>query len=468
MKLKKSIKIIAILLISFCFTLQHAQAKNDLELVEWTNPSPSFSELNLDIETVSKIIKGGQLIISHKPKDIELWTQGEIKSYPQVRFSSAMIIVDAPAEEVKKIANDTENYKNFMPQIRDSSISLRNEKHFMAHYTQQYNLGPFPLKAKFQWQHTNEKNGDISILLHKGDIDAAAGRYEFLKINEKQTLLVLTTWQDLNTAKLTYRMMIKANADFKAAFPAVASAILLLQYRDAFSEKDKTIPKESTLSKQPTIPLLTKNPKQLSTLIKLAKNGTLVLIEERQWYKDQNQEGKIQSIVFASAVRVMPANLEKAKPIILDLSSLQEFTKEIKKSTITDIENGKHVEAKLKIGLGIIGISLDFFFDLVEYEGSDNIRLLLNGGGDMYPMLGAYEFSGFQEEGQDYTFGVLTQGGSISEDAPYLIRLIAKKLPQFDFIRTIFSTLPQIEKQQIWVMEQLAKAESTQNIKNYK
>ena len=83
--------------------------------------------------------------------------------------------------------------------------------------------------------------------------------------------------------------------------------------------------------------------------------------------------------------------------------------------------------------------------------------MLLNGGGDIYPMLGAYEFSGYQEDGTDFTFGVLTQGGSISDSAPYMMRLIANKVPQFEYIRSIFSTLPQIEKQQNWVMQQLEK-----------
>src|SRR5690606_34251005 len=131
--------------------------------------------------------------------------------------------------------------------MRDSSIPLRRDNHFMAHYTQQYNMGPFPLKAKFEWQHSWEKNGDLSILLHQGDIDAAAGRYEFFAINEQQSLLVLTTWQDLNTAKLTYRMMIKANPDFKAAVPAVAASILLLQYRDVLAEENKKVIDVNTL-----------------------------------------------------------------------------------------------------------------------------------------------------------------------------------------------------------------------------
>ena len=433
-------------------------ANKHVELVEWENPTPSLHEINLEISTLARIVGNGQLIISHKPKTIKLWSQGSVKEYQEVRFSSAMIKVDAPVDAVKKLVADTENYGSFMPQMRDSSIPLREGRHFMAHYTQQYNMGPFPLKAKFEWQHSWEKNGDLSILLHQGDIDAAVGRYEFFAINEQQSLLVLTTWQDLSTAKLTYRMMIKANPDFKAAFPAVAASILLLQYRDAFVETEQKEIDVNILPKQPAIPVLSENPEQLTTLIRLAEHGTLVLIGERIWYRDENKNNKAQDIIFASAVRTIPVPVEISKPYILDLSAIQEYTKEIKKVTLTDIENGKRMDAKLKIGLGVVGISLDFHFDLVEH--SENARLILNGGGDMYPMLGAYEFSGFEKEGKAYTFGVLTQGGSIGEKAPYMVRLIAEKLPQFDFIRTIFSTLPQIEKQQAWIMEQLEKEKS--------
>jgi hypothetical protein len=247
-------------------------------------------------------------------------------------------------------------------------------------------------------------------------------------------------------------MVTKANADFKNAFPAAAAMIILLQYKDAFSNETEEKP---SILEQPDIPVLTENPEHFNTLVTLAENGTLVLIQEKQRYRDASNNNEIQEIIFASAVRVMPENIEKAKPLILDMNSLQEFTKEIKKVTITDIENGKHVLAKMKIGLGVIGFSLDFYFDIVSYEKSDDVRLMLNGGGDMYPMLGAYEFSGYQKDGIDYTFGVLTQGGSISDSAPYIVKLVAKKLPQFEYIRTIFATLPQIEKQQLWVMEQI-------------
>ncbi len=451
----KFISLVLALSLSIASSLSLAKKKH--EIVEWTNPTPTFSELNLDTQTLSDIIGKGQLIITHAPKDISFWTQGKLKDYQDVRFSSAMIVVDAPTQEVKKVVGKIENYGEFMPQIRKAKIIEEKEHHYLTSYIQQYNMGPFPLKSKFHWQYSHEDNGDLSFILHDGDVDGAIGRYEFIELPNDKTLLVLTTWQDLDTAKLTYRMMIKANADFKATMPAVAAAIVQLQLQNYFKSEQEDIFDESSLPTEPKIPLLTQDPDKLNTLIRLAENGTLVIIEDKQWYKDPQNDMKVSSIVFASAVRTMPVAPEVAKPLVLDLRSMKEFTKEIKKVTITDIENGKHVQAKMKIGLGVVGLSLKFHFDMVEKD--DNVRLLLNGGGDMYPMLGAYEFSGFERDGKQHTFGVLTQGGGVSKDAPYMMKLIAKKLPQFDFIRTIFSTLPQIEKQQIWVMEQLEKSE---------
>ncbi len=429
-------------------------ATTEDEIVSWKNPTPSFSELNLNLHYLAEIIGKGQLIVQHKERAIDLWTQGEIKHYEGVRFSSAMTIIDAPADVVRQKVLDTTHYSDFMPQIRDVEISLKKDKQFITHFTQQYSMGPIPIKARFIWQYQQEDNGDISLLMHEGDVDASAARFEFLSINEKQTLLVHTAWQDVSTAKFTYRIISKANEDVRTSFPAAAVVMVILQYRDAFEEK-LTAPEK--LPNEPIIPVLTNNPKHLATLITLAKNGTIVIIHEKQWYQDANNDNKEQGIVFASAVRSIPAKLEEAKPIILDMKSLKEFTKEIKDVEVTPIENGNHVEAKMKIGLGVIGLSVDFYFDLMDYPESENVRMLLNGGGDMYPMLGAYEFSGYQENGQDYTFGVLTQGGSISDSAPYMMRLIASKVPQFEYIRSIFATLPQIEKQQHWVMKQLEK-----------
>lgn len=445
---------LCIALVLFIGSTQLTHAKTEAGLVSWKNPAPSFSELNLNLDYLAEIIGKGQLIVQHKERTVELWTQGELKKFQGVRFSSAMTIIDAPADVVRKKVLDTNSYSDFMPQIRDAEITLKEQNSFLAHYTQQYSMGPIPIKARFIWQYDLEKNGDVSLLMHDGDVDAAAGRYEFLSINEQQTLLVYTAWQDVSTAKFTYRVISNANEDARASFPAAAVMIVIMQYRDAFEE---ALSPPEILPKEPAIPVLTNNPEHLKTLITLSKNGTLVIIHEKQWYEDKNNNNKQQHIVFASAVRAIPAKLEQAKPLILDMSSLKEFTKEIKEVEITALENGNHVEAKIKIGLGVIGFSMDFHFDLINYPQSENVRLLVNGGGDIYPMLGAYEFSGYQEDGKDYTFGVLTQGGSISDSAPHIVRMVSNKVPQFEYIRIIFATLPQIEKQQNWVMEQLGK-----------
>jgi len=451
-KIKNSASNLSLLAFFLFSPTLHAKPGDDL--VDFKNPTPSFSELNLNLHYLAEIIGKGQLIVQHKERAIDLWTQGTVKHYEGVRFSSAMTIIDAPADVVRKKVLDTKAYNEFMPQIRDEEITIQEDKRFITHFTQQYNMGPIPIKARFIWQYQLEANGDVSLLMHDGDVDASAARFEFLKINEKQTLLVHTAWQDVSTAKFTYRVISKANEDVRTFFPAVAVVMVILQYRDAFGP---ALTPPEKLPSEPSIPVLTNNPKHLATLIQLAKNGTIVIIHEKQWYQDANNNNKQQPIFFASAVRLIPAKLEEAKPIILDMTSLKEFTKEIKDVEVTPIENGNHVEAKMKIGLGVIGLSVDFYFDLMDYPQSENVRMLLNGGGDMYPMLGAYEFSGYQENGTDFTFGVLTQGGSISDSAPYMLRLISNKVPQFEYIRSIFSTLPQIEKQQNWVMEQLEK-----------
>lgn len=444
-----------LLSIALGFT-QTASAAKKFDLVEWTSPVPSIHELNLDYQVMSKMIGEGQLIITQAPRDFDLWTKGKIKSYQNARFSTVMIIINKPKKLVRELVLDTERYTEFMPQIRKSTVSKQSDKHFMSSLTQVYQMGPFPLKAKFDWQHTLEENGDISTLLHSGDIDAAAGRFEFLEISENKTLLVLTNWQDLSTAKLAFRILVKANPDFKSTIPAIAASLLLQQYKEKLDGKVTLADQvASTLPTKPNIPILTEDPAALETMIKLGKNGTLVFVQETQWFQDK---GKAQDLIFASAVKVAPLPLSAVKPLALDVKNLAEFVKEIKKVEVealdpNDSTKGEHVEAKIKVGLGFIGFSMDFNFDLIPSD--ENISLMLNGGGDMYPMYGAYEFYGFEEENQQYTLGVLTQGGGISEDAPYMVRLLDRKLPQFDFIRTIFSVLPQVEKQQTWIEQQL-------------
>jgi ribosome-associated toxin RatA of RatAB toxin-antitoxin module len=172
--------IFSLILISFSYA-----AKEVVKPVAWKNPTPSIHDFALDIEQLVEIIGKGQLIISHKPREIELWTQGKPKNYKNVRFSSAMTLIDAPVETLRKQVLDIKNYEAFMPQIRKAKILSGTEENFIAAYTQQYYMGPVPLKSKFEWQYNTEENGDISFLLHKGDVDAAAGRYEFIPVNEQ-------------------------------------------------------------------------------------------------------------------------------------------------------------------------------------------------------------------------------------------------------------------------------------------
>ena len=60
-----------------------------------------------------------------------------------------------------------------------------------------------------------------------------------------------------------------------------------------------------------------------------------------------------------------------------------------------------------------------------------------------------------EQEAQPYTLSVLTQADNVSEDAPYMMRMLDIKLPKFAFMQAIFAVLPQIEKQHLWIEKQI-------------
>lgn len=443
--------IILILVLIYPNSVLALLGKKNIDIVEWKCPVPRFTDMNLKLNNVVELIGDGQLILLLPPTKMDLWTQGTVKSYEDVRYSSAMAVINQPVDVVGRRILSIDGALKALPQLKKIEPIAMNDHHLMVKFYQEYDLGAFALKSLFYWQYTADANGDLCALLHKGDVDAGVSRMEFIPVSENQTLLVMTHWQDLSTASFFYRLMINSNPETKFTLLPIAASAVVQSFKELFStESEKEHVKPLYKGKQ-DIPLFSTKPELKDTLYKLAQIGTPTFLHPPQKYDDHGIEKNLQ---FATGVQVYPASFSTAKPYIWDIKSMPEyFTQfdEVKEKIRED--NDKEIFIKAKYGVGLMKLTLNLSFDYVV--NNDHVVYFQNPKGDVL-VLGAEELVEVESESNGpNTIQIYTAGSLIGEDAPWLVKYLERSLPQVDLMRNVGLALMRVEQQLPWMIEKL-------------
>lgn len=461
----KSIKSLSLLCV-LGVVASNALAKKEVELVEWESPAPRFAELGLEPNNVADIIGEGQMVIVQPPKDIELWTKGEVKHYKGARFATAVTVIAAPIEEVRKAARNVEAMETFMPQIEDSSTIARDGKHSMAEWTQVFDLpGPLDLKAKFHMQNTEEPNGDMSTLLHKGDIDAAVTRWEAIKLSEDRTLVAFTYWGDLNSAGFAFKILLKSQPELIPSIPAIASSMITKQFKDHMEGAQKVSKKEMSndgLPTDATIPMFSEGVLSQETLEGLSNFGTVLLVHPEQFVQGKKHP---EDIYFVSAINILPGKVDQVRPISSNYKRIMEYFNWVKDVDVEETDDGKEViDMRIKVAVGPVNIKVDNA--LVPEWANENTMLFQNhDGGDLDPLVGAWEYLPVEAKANgepDSTMVILTAANEIGDDAGFLLKMM-RKLPLTDLIMSLYMGMTLLEKQDPWIREQITVTTTAQN-----
>lgn len=447
-----------VVFVFFVLLLSTSHAKkfndNDFQFFSWENPTPRFSDLGLNIEDVCNIIGDSQLLISHNGRDVKVWSNDKkkIMEYSDVKFVSSLALFDLPREKVIEYYFDFEKYPAIIPQYTEGGIVKKEKNQFLVKLIQRYHFILVTLKADFRYQYMLEANGDYSALMLDGDVGAGVKRLEFIPINKNKTLVVHTSWVDMESARFVYRTILKAQPDIKLTAPLGAVAMETEQIRRYIKEQN-TKKKESgqSLCPVPKTPVFANKNIPTKTLRHLSDMGTLVFVHNNQ--KIKTEKG-VENVKFVSSIRQLPGTINQSKPVSSDFTRFGEYFKQAKKVKYRKGENGTLIDWYFKFGLGFIGVGMNYTINF-NWQ-NENTVLFERFAGDFDPLYGAWEWI---DLGTGNTLLVFTAAMQISDDASWALKL-ANKIPNVDVMGGIWMGILIVEKQAAWMKQQVDAAVS--------
>ncbi len=424
----------------------------EFKFIKWQNPAPRFTDLGLNMDEVRTIIGNGQLLISHKGQDIELWSgkQKTVKEFNDSRFVSGLVIFDKPRQEIIDIYFDFQKYSEIMSQYSEGDIIKQEGNNYLVKLKQIYHYLTFTLHTDFWYQYTVEDNGDFSILLLEGDVGASVSRIEFIALDENHTLVVNTLWIDVESARFTYRSVIKAVPEMKLTAAITGIATTTEQFQIFINNLDLSQPTDSTkLQNEPEIPIYTSGSMPITAIRRLSELGTLVFIHPLQWI---NSENGVKSVKFVSSITQLPCPVNQCKPISSDFTRYDEYFKIINgKVKNRDIQDGTETNWPFKVGIGLLSVKVDFTTHITASDWQNKISMpFKRASGDLDPLYGAWEWMDLEKKSTLFVFSVAIQ---IGDEASWVVKQ-ATKVPNMEMTACILVGVNIVDEQVEWIKAQ--------------
>ncbi len=428
-------KIIVSVIIFFFYGLCPVfAAKSDkiTQPVEWHNPLPRITDFGFDFKEVENIIgDNGQFIYISDPKEITCWTKKGEKKYPAEHIVTAVKIVHAPVEKVRATISDYSLINKIKPQHKNVELISKKDNHTLYSFDQVYKLSFITMNSNFILQQTLENDGSISTLLHEGDVESQVTRYEFIPLDENKTIIALTFWTALSTAKFKYKVVLAAMPESNL-LAAISFPSMTIEQVTNYIDKDWLNERNLKLSKKNIdnkidIPLYTK---KLSTkgrqLIESLVPGGYVCLRTLQSAKVHGEE--MRDLKFCTIFDNFNVPSEYAGPVVFDFNTFPESIPAVTSMKTEKVPEGTWLRLKYNYGKSYFPIPMSTY-QLFSFIG-DNIMTFTNpsGEGAFSPFSGAYEWCQMNNN-KDAILFTLTQTFRVGPEANFFIRTFNKLIP---------------------------------------
>ncbi len=427
------------------------------EPVEWKTPVTKFRDLGVNPTETAQLAGDGMLVIILNPKPIELWTpkHGRPTLYEDARIVYAITQVNAPVEKVRQVVKHFSGKKPFTA-IKNVKILTKQGCHTTISFHQASIIPVLRSKSEFILQMTEFKNGDIGALLHKGDVGALVMHFEFFKLNNNQTLLVMAFWQDLNTAKLSFRLVLKATPSLKQVVSPMMTDFFIGQVKTAAEEHPNDYEPSFDQTKLPdtvTLPYLTKQESlPLEMLLTLSKLATVQIHPPAQRLIYQRKDV---TLSHTTTVRLIRAPISTVRPILTDFSTLKEYHPFFRSYESTHQTQKDYSVLKFHFKLG----PLPLIAQAPIYESwiNENIKIFHgNDEADLKPVAAGMEFIDIPQDNS--TLFAFTFGGIICDEAPFYLKLL-RYIPSADKILSGGFSLLTVDNAADWLHTKFGKVD---------
>jgi ribosome-associated toxin RatA of RatAB toxin-antitoxin module len=411
------------------------------------SPAPRIQNLAIKPNQLADIMGNRQLTILHRPKTIT--TNGSEKS---ARFVTSMAIMDTDVESVREIVLNLDNYDQYVPQTVSSEVVDRGDTTFKARLNLLLEMPVMSTNLQYTNQYTKRPYGDVTFKLVQGDLSAAYGRYEFIKLGPAKTLLIYTSWSDI-VSGLSYfgpaYTMFSAQPDLKIAVPVAQNAVFMRAVRKRIEDTSEMKPDtRANLPKDVDIPTFNDRDIPVSSIKSLYNLGTILFVHPDRWIRS---EGNPLGIKFVSAMGVANVKLDRARSLLTQFEKFPRFIEQVSSVQSETVTNGYKATWNLSIGMSVLSAGINY---KLRYQWKDpatkrTLKFRILPGGDLDHVYGALEWI---PAGKNKTIFVYTVASQIGENASYLVQL-GDLIPNRQLVMGVSSGALAVEKQMKWINE---------------
>jgi hypothetical protein len=431
-------------------------------LADWVNPTPHLADAGVDTREVGVAIGRRLMLFAHPERDIVIPSAKGPRSHARARFISAVARVDLPAATLRRRLQDFASYKNLFPLMPESEVVALDGRNQLARFRIEV---PLPALATFtvdvRTKQRQEEDGSISMLLVDGKAESliamlggmtdeladqpVVGRWEFLPLNDKQSLAVFTYWDRLELKSFFARKLMEAYPELRVVNLYLFPLLAVEPVRRNFT----SLPPQPGVSRPEGLQSLEK---MRGLIEKLSAHGHVALLEPEPAAAAAGKPKALRYVSLASRVAAPPA---AARRLATTYERLPEVLKEVDDVEVR--ERAQQVDLDLTVRFALLIIRFSFDLNLTNTWMGPNRLEFLRTGGELAQFHGASEWHGLP--GRSDTLMLMSAAHEIGEEAPLVMRLVSRMsthLPYIDQAGSLIVQLVVMERMKPWIEKNAA------------
>lgn len=437
-------------------------------LADWDNPAPRLADSGIEARELGVAIGRRMMLFSHAERDIAIPSAKGLRSYPRARFVSAVARVDLPAATLRRRLQDFSGYKNLFPLMPESEVVAMDGRNQLARFRIEV---PLPALATFtvdiRAKQRFEADGSLSVLLVDGKAESliavlggmtdeladqpVLGRWEFLPLNERQSLAVFTYWDRMELKSFFARKLLEAYPELRVTNLYLFPMLALEPVRRAFV----ALPPQSGATR----PQGMRSLERLRGLLeRLSANGHVAVMEAEPAAAPAGTPGALRYVSLATRVA---APLESTKTLATTYERLPEVMKEVDDLAVK--VRGPQVDLDLSVKFALLIIRFTIDLELQNTWAAPQRLEFVRSGGELAQLRGASEWHALP--GSRDTLMLVSAAHEIGDDAPLVLRLvqrIAGQLPYIDQAGSLIVQLIAMERMKPWIEKNAATADAAE------
>ena len=440
---------------------------------------PRLQNFDIDFHTLARWTQAGQILLLHNPQSYS--------DNLSLRFVSSFITLDASIDEINKTLRDFEHYPDFMPQVVSTDVTQRPPDGVDVDFRLGFKLPIGHLGIEYSLAYQSISQHEMIWQLIDGDMTYNTGRWELIPLNSNQTLLIYTSWTDLQSISPLISALFRLQPELALSTPISANAVTANAFKQQILNTTVSTQTQTQTQTMNSVTNHSNDPVNNSPdhSINLSINQSLnqAIINAQALTSLQEDEGAAPSInqfgsqefvhrlttlgtfVFVHEPHVIEINGEQVDIIYVTASRILPGPTALNRQITTQFErypellslaqsssaeqsftdNGFLVDWKLKLGVGLFSIKLNY---QVEYQWDKNQSLSFRVvNGDLPYLRGRYEWTPIEVDKTLFTY---TVGNPLGKTSPALLKL-GKLIPNQQIVSGTVSAVTLVESASTWL-----------------